>query len=160
MRIPHSIQGMLFAPALIALLFLLKAFCPASAGNACFADYFATPVFLPLVALYKIFGYAPQASYQELAFIFLYWALVGFLLGLVADLLFHKKEAPLYGAVDLVSAQGSYPGRPSVAPVVKPLTPPRTAFSAPPPVSAQPKAGVSAPAGKPPINLLERAEYR
>lgn len=87
MRIPYSIQGMLFAPALVGLTFLLKAFCPASAGNDCFADVFATPVFLPLIAIYKIFGYMPASSGgQELLFILLYWALTGFVIGLIIDL--------------------------------------------------------------------------
>jgi hypothetical protein len=77
---------MLFAPVLVALLFVLKAFCPESAGDACFADWFATPIFLPLIAVYKIFNHVPTASGQEAVFIFLYWALVGFVLGLIPDL--------------------------------------------------------------------------
>lgn len=77
---------MLFAPTLVALLFALKAVCPASAGEACFADWFATPIFLPLIAVYKIFDHVPTASGQEIVFIFLYWALVGFVLGLILDL--------------------------------------------------------------------------
>lgn len=93
MRIPYSIQGMLFAPALVGLIFLLKAFCPASAGNACFADVFATPVFLPLIAVYKIFGGIPAASGgQELIFILLYWALTGFVLGLILDLCIRRSQ--------------------------------------------------------------------
>jgi hypothetical protein len=84
---PYSIQGMLFAPVLISLILLLKAFCPASAGNMCFADWFATPVFLPLIAIYKIFGGVPgQGNAQELLFIVLYWTLTGFVLGLILDL--------------------------------------------------------------------------
>jgi hypothetical protein len=86
MKIPYSIQGLLFAPVLVGLIFLLKSFCPASAGNMCFADWFATPVFLPLIAVYKIFGHAPAASGGEVLFIFLYWALVGFVVGLIPDL--------------------------------------------------------------------------
>lgn len=92
MKIPYSIQGMLFAPVLVTLLFILKAICPESAGNACFADWFATPIFLPLVAIYKIFGQIPLVSGQEVAFIFLYWALVGFVVGLILDL--YKRPRP------------------------------------------------------------------
>ena len=84
---------MLFAPVLVALIFVLKGLCPGSVGSACFADFFATPIFLPLVAIYKIFGYAPSASGGEVAFIFLYWALVGFVLGLILDL---YKRPPQY----------------------------------------------------------------
>lgn len=84
---------MLFAPALVGLMFLLKAFCSATAGSSCFADYFATPIFLPLVALYRAFGKVPALNAQEVLFIFLYWAFMGFLLGLVADLLKPKKES-------------------------------------------------------------------
>ncbi len=93
MKLPYSIQGMLFAPVLIALVFLLKAFCPASAGDACFADWFATPVFLPLIAIYKVFGKMPGASNgQELLFIILYWTLTGFILGFILDLITRSKE--------------------------------------------------------------------
>jgi hypothetical protein len=87
MKIPYSIQGMLFAPALICLVLFLKALCPASAGNMCFSDWFATPIFLPLIAVYRIFGSAPLAStLEELIFIALYWAFAGFLVGLILDL--------------------------------------------------------------------------
>lgn len=92
MRLPYSIQGMMFAPALVGLVFILKAFCPASAGAACFADYFATPIFLPLVALYRIFGKVPDLNVQEVLFVFLYWAFIGFLVGLFIDLMKPKKE--------------------------------------------------------------------
>ncbi len=95
MKVPYAIQGALFAPALVALFFILKAFCPASAGSVCFSDWFATPIFLPLVAIYRIFGEVPTASGQEVVFIFLYWALIGFLFGLVVDLMVRKKEEPV-----------------------------------------------------------------
>lgn len=86
MRIPYAVQGMIFAPALVAVILILKAFCPASAGDACFADFFATPVFLPLITIYKVFGNTPPFNGQEFLFIFLYWTLVGMLLGLLVDL--------------------------------------------------------------------------
>ena len=86
MRIPYAVQGLLFAPALVGLILVLKAFCPAAADGSCFADFFAMPIFLPLIALYKIFGSTPPFSGQEFLFIFLYWAVVGFFLGLILDL--------------------------------------------------------------------------
>lgn len=97
MHLPRSIKGMFFASALVGLLFGLEALCPVSAGTVCFADRFATPIFLPLVALYNLFGYAPEASYQELTFVTLYWAAIGFLAGLMLDLWAHgnnEKQMP------------------------------------------------------------------
>ncbi len=91
MRLPYAIQGALFLPALVGLLLILKAFCPAAADGSCFADFFATPIFLPLVALYKLFGAAPPFNGQEFVFIFLYWALIGMLVGLLADM-FSKRD--------------------------------------------------------------------
>lgn len=94
MRIPYAVQGMICAPAIVGLIFILKAFCPANAGGACFADAFATPVFLPLVAMYRIFGHVPDPNGQEVLFVFLYWAAIGFLIGLACDMWLPKKEVP------------------------------------------------------------------
>ncbi len=85
-NVPYSLQAVIFVPLFAGLVFVLKAFCPDSAGDSCFADYFATPIFLPLIAIYKILGGAPASVGQELLFILLYWGAVGFLLGFILDL--------------------------------------------------------------------------
>lgn len=90
-RTSSAIKGLFFAPALVCLFFLLKAFCPASAGSSCFADQFAVPIFLPLVAVYKIFGDSSVLLGQEFLFIILYWAFIGYLIGLIVDLLTHRE---------------------------------------------------------------------
>lgn len=86
MRLPYSIQGIIFSPFLVGLIFVLKAFCPDSAGEMCFADSFATPLFMPLIAVYKMFGDFPGPNGQEVLFLILYWAVVFFLVGLILDL--------------------------------------------------------------------------
>lgn len=91
-RLPYALQGLLFVPALIALIFVLKAFCPESSGEGCFADYFATPIFLPLVIIYKLFGGNSAALGQEFLFILLYWAAIGFLLGFILDLYTRRSQ--------------------------------------------------------------------
>lgn len=83
---PYAFQGVIFIPLLVGLIFVLKMFCPDSAGNMCFSDYFALPLFLPLVMVYRIFGLESEALGQELLFLILYWSLIGFLLGLILDL--------------------------------------------------------------------------
>ncbi len=85
-RVPSSVQGMLFAPAAVTLFFLLKTFCPESAGNMCFSDQFSLPIFLPLAAIYRLFGGNGVIFGQDFLFVLLYWAAVGFLLGLIFDL--------------------------------------------------------------------------
>lgn len=93
MKIPYSIQGMLFAPAVIGLLFILKVTCPATTGSGCFADNFLVPVFLPLTFLYKVFAQiAPVVAHHEAWFILGYWTVVGFLVGLLCDIAFHNKK--------------------------------------------------------------------
>jgi len=77
----------------VGFLIVLKAFCPAFTSGVCFADFFAMPVFLPLVAFYRIFGQNPPFSNQELVLVFLYWALIGLLVGLLIDLI-KKKDTP------------------------------------------------------------------
>jgi len=90
MRIPYSIQGLFFAPALIGLVFILKISCPAGTWEGCFADNFITPVFMPIKFFYKIFSSHPLllAAHEPL-FILGYWALVGLFIGLIFDL--HKR---------------------------------------------------------------------
>jgi hypothetical protein len=87
MRVPYSIQGFLFAPAVVSLIFILKITCPAATGYGCFADNFLPIVFIPLTFLYKIFGQvAPTLAQHEPLFVLGYWALIGLFSGLVVDL--------------------------------------------------------------------------
>lgn len=85
MRIPYSIRGALFGPAVIGLSLLLKMVCPGTAGEGCFADFLAVPIFLPLIFVYKVVEDG-WIMYHELWFVFLYWVVVGFLVGLIFDL--------------------------------------------------------------------------
>jgi len=91
-KIPLWIQGLFFAPILICLFFVLKATCPESAGSSCFADQFAVPIFLPLVAIFKIFGSTDFLMGQEFLFILIYWALIGALIGLILDLCIRRSR--------------------------------------------------------------------
>jgi hypothetical protein len=86
MKFPNWLQGLLFAPALVALLFLLKATCPAPTGVGCFADPFIKPVFLPLIFLYKTYGQTTYILEHEVLIIILYWAVVGLLVGTLFDI--------------------------------------------------------------------------
>ncbi len=92
MRLASATKGLLFAPALICLFFILKAFCPESAGDACFADQFAVPIFLPLIAVYRIFGGSGIIGGQEFLFVMLYWSFTGFLVGAILDLYTHQSQ--------------------------------------------------------------------
>ena len=85
MHIPYFIQGLFFGPALILLTLLLKLTCPQSAGAGCFADHLATPVFFPLIFIYKISGESFVISH-DFWFILFYWAITGLLIGLIFDL--------------------------------------------------------------------------
>ncbi len=87
MRIPHSIQGLVSLPLMAGIIFVLKSSCPSSSEGGCFADYFATIVFLPLVGWYKIVGSGIALGRgEEILFIFVYWAITGFIIGLILDL--------------------------------------------------------------------------
>lgn len=108
MRLPYAFQGLLFVPALIMLVFILKVFCPESAGEECFADYFAVPIFLPLIVIYKIFGDSTAVLGQEFLFILLYWGAVGFFIGLIFDLYTHP--SPYSPEQHLLPSQTSGPG--------------------------------------------------
>jgi hypothetical protein len=88
-HITASIQGLFLAPALVCLFFLLKAFCPEASGS-CFVDHFAVPVFLPLVAIYKIFGDSSIIGGHEFILVILYWAAIGFFIGLFIDFWLHR----------------------------------------------------------------------
>lgn len=179
MRIPSSIQGMLFAPVLICLFFVLKAFCPESAGESCFADQFAVPIFLPLVAIYKIFGNSSVIGGHEFILVLIYWAVLGFLIGLVIDLLWHRnKEAPIVKSQTVVpppinKVNLTPPPKPAPVPApvvpllkVEPLVTPKSDLVKPviPVITAMPKAPPANLPGatpvKPPINLLDREEYK
>ncbi len=85
-RYPSATRGFLFAPALICLFFLIKGFCPASAAGSCFTDQFAVPIFLPLIAIYKVFGTSGVIGGQDFLFTVFYWSLIGFGIGLILDL--------------------------------------------------------------------------
>lgn len=82
----YSIQGLFFFPALIILIFLLKLLCPTNADGTCFADFFAKPIFMPIIFINKIFGGYSNALFQELGIIILYWAFIGFLIGFLFDI--------------------------------------------------------------------------
>lgn len=92
MRLSSATKGILFAPTLICLFFILKAFCPESAGDACFADQFAVPIFLPLIAVYRLFGSSDIILGQEFLFVLIYWSFVGFLVGFILDLYTHQSQ--------------------------------------------------------------------
>jgi len=91
-KIPYFVQGAFFAPALVGIIFILKITCPAGAGQGCFADPFLTPIFLPLTAVYKVFGSAPFVVAHEPAFIILYWIILGIFVGLLFDILKHENQ--------------------------------------------------------------------
>ncbi len=181
MRLPSSVQGMIFAPVLVCLFFILKAFCPESAGDSCFADQFAVPIFLPLVAIYKIFGNSSVIGGQEFLLILAYWAFVGFLVGLLVELFFsHRKSQPAPQPIEQYAAPTVapviVPPKETVAPSSRPVIKIQTPVQAPivPPPAARPvesipviKAPPAPPANlpgaqpvKPPINLLDRAEFK
>lgn len=90
MKVPYSIQGFLFAPTLIGLVFMLQITCPLPAGGGCFADNFTVPLFMPAVFLSSFWSGWQVFTQYELLFLVLYWSLVGFLLGLCFDL--HEDE--------------------------------------------------------------------
>lgn len=108
MRIPYFIKGAFFGPAFIALVMLLKAFCPDSAGDGCLANHFAVPIFLPLVFIYKFLG--TSSLPYEFAFIIAYWAIVGALVGLIFDL--YKRQSQYSREQRLPPSRTSGPGFP------------------------------------------------
>ncbi len=87
----HSIEGLIMAPVFAATVFFLKLSCPVKTGEGCFADIFFKIVFLPLPFLYKIFAGNPVwISRHEAIVLLIYWAIVGFFIGLAADI--HNKK--------------------------------------------------------------------
>lgn len=90
MKIPYSIQGALFAPALAVLVFVLKATCPAPSGVGCFADPFVRPLFFPVPFFYAAFGNMRTLMYHEALFVLGYWVVVGLLVGMIVDIWFMK----------------------------------------------------------------------
>ena len=92
MKFPYWLQGALFAPALLGLLFLLKVTCPAPTGAGCFADNFILPAFLPLIFVYRAFGQASFIFQYDTFFMFLYWITVGLLVGLCFDVCRNRQE--------------------------------------------------------------------
>ncbi len=86
MRLPYAIQGLILGPVLVGLFVLLKTFCPASFAQSCLSDYFAAPIFLPLIFVHKLFGDSQVILGQDFLFVMMYWAFVGFFLGFIFDL--------------------------------------------------------------------------
>lgn len=86
MRVPYSVQGALFAPTLMGLVFVLQVTCPEPVGGGCFADNFTIPLFMPAVFLNSVLSGAGAFGQYELLFIMLYWVLVGALFGFIFDL--------------------------------------------------------------------------
>jgi hypothetical protein len=91
-RFPSAVRGFLFAPALICLFFLIKGFCPTSAAGSCFTDQFAVPIFLPLIAIYKVFGTSGVIGGHDFLFTLIYWSLTGFFIGLILDLYSRRSQ--------------------------------------------------------------------
>jgi hypothetical protein len=91
MKVPHYLEGLILAPIFAATVFFLKLSCPVKTGEGCFADIFFRIVFLPLPFLYKVFASNPVwIARNEALVLFIYWSVVGFLFGLLADV--HKKN--------------------------------------------------------------------
>ena len=90
MRVPYFLQGALFAPLLIGLILLLKLLCPGQVGDGCFVDYFAVPMFFPVIVLYATFG-GTLLLKHEFWFLLVYWSFLGFLVGLIFDLRVRNK---------------------------------------------------------------------
>jgi len=87
MRRYHSLEGLILAPVFAATVFLLKLSCPVKTGEGCFADIFFKLVFLPLPFLYKLFANHPVwLARHEALMLLVYWAIVGFFIGLAADI--------------------------------------------------------------------------
>lgn len=91
MKVPHYLEGLVLAPVFAATFFFLKLFCPVNTGEGCFADIFFRIVFLPLPFLYKVFQDNPVwIARHEIFVLLIYWGIVGFFFGLLADV--HKKK--------------------------------------------------------------------
>jgi hypothetical protein len=86
MRVPYAVQGFLFAPAFIGLVFFLQVTCPEPSGGGCFADLFTLPMFMPVVFIHYVWGGLAILTQYELMFVVLYWSLVGALFGLCFDI--------------------------------------------------------------------------
>lgn len=93
MKVPYSIQGALFVPALLGLIFILRVTCPeVGIEEGCFADTFATPLFMPAVFMHTVWAGESFVAQYELVFLMLYWIAVLFLLGLCFDLFEDKHK--------------------------------------------------------------------
>lgn len=90
MRLPYAVKGAALAPLIVLIIFILKSFCPAT--GSCFVDWLAIPIFLPLIAIYRIFGENTGIWGQEFLFIILYWGVIGFLLGFILDQYTHRSQ--------------------------------------------------------------------
>lgn len=119
MKISSAVRGAIFAPILICIFFLLKATCPDDLGSNCLADKFAVPIFLPLVAVYRLFGSTDMLMGMEFPFILVYWALVGALVGFILDLCINRSR--YLPESHLPPSQTSVPVSPPQSPVLPPL---------------------------------------
>lgn len=149
MRIPYAFQGLIAFPIIVTICFFLS------------IDSLATPIFLPLVAVYKIFGGIPASTGQELLFILLYWGALGFLLGFILDM--YAKKADSH-AVTLPTHVSTHPSLPAPTPISAPIYTYTPSISPVSPVYPSVKAAIPSivpnpvAAKKPPINLLDRKE--
>lgn len=80
-HVPYWAQGIFFAFALIILIFFLKIICPIDVG--CLADPFLVPLFSPL-RITAFLGITDLGKWEPL-FIFSFWSVVGFCVGLVCE---------------------------------------------------------------------------
>ena len=74
------------------VVFFIKVTCPAPAGGGCFADTVATPIFMPVVFMHRMFDTTYGSLWVELLFLVVYWSLVGMLIGFCFDL--YRNKSP------------------------------------------------------------------
>lgn len=148
-RIPFAIYGLFILPALVGLIFISKSFC---GDSVCLADSFAVPIFLPLVALYKIFGDADLIGGHEFFFVAVYWAIIGFLLGLVLDIYLRKEAHEKLLSSSTLPDSFSTVTPPPIPPTPTPAT---AAPIVPPPPKVWLKPAVEVPTNKTSVNLLD-----
>ncbi|MDP2651406.1 MAG: hypothetical protein Q8O98_02320, partial [bacterium] len=72
MNLSYSMQGAFFAMSFAGLLFLLRLTCPASSSE-CFSDYFAAPLFMPAVFMYRTTGELGMFTAYEPLVVIVYW---------------------------------------------------------------------------------------
>lgn len=95
MRVPFWLQGTVFVPLFIGFLFIIR------------AKILLPPVFLPVILFQSLFGGIGFVAEHEAVFVFIYWALVGALVGLCFDIFrrpHQAKTAPIESAVQGIVA--------------------------------------------------------